>query len=96
MMSGDVPYKVVHAKMINEIDSKERPQILKYSKTLNYLVDRMLTIEVTDRIEIDGILETLRYAEYCEMEVSEESKQGLKFVENADFGVGDVYTGYLL
>jgi hypothetical protein len=46
-MSGDLPYKVSIAKMIKEIETKNRPHIEKYSQRLNSLVDKMLTIEVS-------------------------------------------------
>ena len=43
--------------MSEEIKSNVRPHVEKYTKVLNYLVDSMLTTEVSDRITIDEILE---------------------------------------
>ena len=51
--------------MIEEIKTKARPHIDKYSEVLNNLVDRMLKIDVDNRITIDEILESLDCPEYC-------------------------------
>ena len=59
-MSGDLPYKASIAKMIKEIETKKRPYVQKYSQKLNSLVDQMLTIEVSQRISVDQILQSLQ------------------------------------
>jgi hypothetical protein len=56
-MSGSVPYDGPPALRIEEIKSKKRPYIDKYTKMLNDLSDRMLEIDVNQRITIEEILE---------------------------------------
>jgi hypothetical protein len=57
--------------MIEEIKTKARPRIEKYSELLNNLVDRMLKIEVNDRITIDEILDSVDCPDYCVQQIIE-------------------------
>jgi hypothetical protein len=52
-MSGSLPYEGPLTSRGEEIKTKLRLFIEKYSKILNLLVDRMLTIDIKDRITID-------------------------------------------
>jgi serine/threonine protein kinase len=66
-MSGKVPYEAPIAKMIEVIKAKtkDRPRVEKFSDKLNNLVNRMLTINVAERITLDEILEAVGDTDYC-------------------------------
>ena len=66
--------------MTEEIKSKARPHLEKYTKVLNYLVDSMLKMEVSDRITIDEILESLDCPDFCLQQMIDAHKYGLKYV----------------
>ena len=96
MMSGKLPYEVPIQLMKKEIKSKERPHVQGFSKKLNDLVDKMLTIDVSQRITVEGILITLDETDYFIEQVLEAEKQGLNYVKREDLGDGAFYSGYLL
>jgi hypothetical protein len=59
-MSGCLPFddkKKSIAKRAEEIKNMNRTYSDHYSLSLNYLLDRMLTVNVNDRIKIDEILD---------------------------------------